>query len=105
ALLAPDVFKVDGKQYVVAQFADQSFVGRPGLIAGLNFRPAKPGEVITIYAIGCGPVTPPIPAGTIASGITALQNPPTYKFRAATKRSRAVVPPAVHKRGKLNDGA
>jgi uncharacterized protein (TIGR03437 family) len=84
ALLAPDSFKVNGKQYVVAQFADQVFVGPSGLIAGVPFRPAKPGDVITIYAIGCGPVTPATPAGTIASGATSLQNPPTFKVGGAT---------------------
>jgi uncharacterized protein (TIGR03437 family) len=84
ALLAPDAFKVNGKQYVVAQFADQTFVGPVGLIPGVPFRPAKPGEVVTIYAIGCGPVTPSTPAGTIAAGATALQNPPSYRFGSAT---------------------
>jgi uncharacterized protein (TIGR03437 family) len=84
ALLAPGAFIVDGKQYVVAQFQDQTYVGRTGLIGGLSFRPAKPGEVITIYAIGCGPVTPATPAGTIASGLTALQNPPTFRFGNTT---------------------
>jgi uncharacterized protein (TIGR03437 family) len=80
ALLAPGVFIVNGKQYVVAQFQDQTYVGPTGLIAGLSFRPAKPGEVITIYGIGCGPVTPATPAGTIAAGLTALQNPPAFRF-------------------------
>jgi uncharacterized protein (TIGR03437 family) len=84
ALLGHPAFKVNGTQYVVAQFADQTFVGKTGLIAGLNFRPAKPGEIITIYAVGCGPVTPPTPAGTIASGETSLQNPPVFKFGSAT---------------------
>lgn len=84
ALLAPDSFKIDGKQYVVAQYADLTFVGRTGLIPGLSFRPAKPGEIVSIYAIGCGPVNPATPAGTIASAATALQNPPTFKFGSAT---------------------
>jgi uncharacterized protein (TIGR03437 family) len=84
ALLAPGVFIVDGKQYVVAQFQDQTYVGRTGLIAGLSFRPAKPGEVITIYGIGCGPVTPATLAGTIAAGLTALQNPPAFRFGNTT---------------------
>jgi len=84
ALLAPGVFIVAGKQYVVAQFQDQTYVGSTGLVAGLSFRPAKPGEVVTIYAIGCGPVTPATPAGTIAAGLTALQNPPTFRFGNAT---------------------
>src|SRR5690242_10161772 len=47
-------------------------------------RPATAGDVITIYAVGCGPVTPATPAGTIASGATALQNPPTFKVGGTT---------------------
>jgi uncharacterized protein (TIGR03437 family) len=84
ALLAPGVFIVDGKQYVVAQFLDQTYVGSTGLVAGLSFRPAKPGDVVIIYAIGCGPVTPATPAGTIAAGLTTLQNTPTFRFGNAT---------------------
>jgi uncharacterized protein (TIGR03437 family) len=84
ALLAPGSFLVDGKQYIVAQFQDQTYVGRTGLIAGLNFRPVKSGETITIYAVGCGPVTPDTPAGTIASGLTALRSPPSFRFGNTT---------------------
>jgi uncharacterized protein (TIGR03437 family) len=75
ALLAPAQapFNVNGKQYVVAQLQDQSFTGIPS-------RPAKPGDVLTIYGIGFGPVTPPTPAGTIAAGITSLTNQVTFQF-------------------------
>ena len=38
-----------GKQFVVALFPDQAFVGKTGLIDGLTFRPAKAGDIITIY--------------------------------------------------------
>lgn len=84
ALLAPDAFKVGGKQYVVAQFADQSFVGPAGLIAGVPFRPAKPNEVVTIYGIGFGPVSPPMPSGTAAVGLTAIQPQPVMKIGGTT---------------------
>ena len=84
ALLAPDAFKVDGRQYVVAQFLDQVYVGRVGLIAGVPFRPAKPGETITIYGIGFGPVSPATTAGTIAAGQTAIQPQPVFKIGTAT---------------------
>ncbi|HTK76116.1 MAG TPA: choice-of-anchor V domain-containing protein, partial [Gemmataceae bacterium] len=84
ALLAPEAFKIDGKQYVVAQFADQAFVGRTGLIAGLNFRPAKPGEVVTIYGIGFGPVTPAVASGTVAAGLTAIQPQPVMRIGGTT---------------------
>jgi len=71
---------VGGKQYVVAQFSDLTFVGKTGLIAGLNFRPAKAGEVITIYAIGCGPVSQNVLPGEIAQGTTTLLSPLSFKF-------------------------
>jgi uncharacterized protein (TIGR03437 family) len=75
ALLAPNQapFSVNGKQYVVAQLQDQSFAGIPS-------RPAKPGDVLTIYGIGFGSVTPPTPAGTIAAGVTSLMNQVTFQL-------------------------
>jgi uncharacterized protein (TIGR03437 family) len=66
-------FNVDGKQYVVAQLLDQSYAGIPS-------RPAKPGDVLIIYGIGFGPVTPATPAGMIATGITNLTNTATFQF-------------------------
>lgn len=80
ALLAPPSFNVGGHQWIVAQFADQTFVGRPGLIDGLNFRPAQAGDIITIYGIGFGPVVPATPTGVVASGSTALVNMPNLRF-------------------------
>jgi uncharacterized protein (TIGR03437 family) len=84
ALLAPDAFKVGGKQYVVAQYADQTFVGPAGLIAGVPFRPAKPGEVVTIYGIGFGPVSPPMASGVPAAGLTAIQPVPVLRIGGTT---------------------
>jgi uncharacterized protein (TIGR03437 family) len=80
ALLAPPSFQVGGKQYVVAQFPDQTFVGPPGLIGGVNFRPAKVGDVVVIYGVGCGPVTPATPAGVIVPAVNSLQNKPNFRF-------------------------
>ena len=75
ALLAPAQapFNANGRQYVVAQLPDQSFAGIPS-------RPAKPTDVLTIYGIGFGPVTPATPAGTIAAGITTLTNKAAFQF-------------------------
>jgi uncharacterized protein (TIGR03437 family) len=97
ALLAPPSFNIDGRQWVVAQFSDLTFVGKNGLIAGVSFRPAKVGDTITIYAIGCGPVNPPTPAGTIASGKTDLQNPPQFRLGGvpATVTYSGLAPNAV----------
>jgi uncharacterized protein (TIGR03437 family) len=38
-------------------------------------RPAKPGETILLYGIGFGPVTPEVPAGTLAGSPTTLSTP------------------------------
>ncbi len=71
-ILAPASFVVSGKQYVVAQFADQTFAGRVGLIAGVNFRTPKPGDRLVIYGLGFGATTPAVPAGTIVGVSTDL---------------------------------
>lgn len=69
ALLAPAQapFMVNSRQYVVGQLPDQTFTGIPS-------HPAKSGDVLTIYGIGFGPVSPATPPGTIASGTTTLSN-------------------------------
>lgn len=82
ALLAPDSFNVGGKQYVVAVFQDGTgaFVGRTNLISGVKFRPAKAGEIVAVYGIGFGPVTPDIPAGVVANQENSLRTKPTFRF-------------------------
>lgn len=71
-ILAPGSFLVNGKQYVVAQFADGTFAGRVGLIAGVTFRTPKPGDTLVIYGLGFGTTTPAVPAGTIVGVSTDL---------------------------------
>jgi uncharacterized protein (TIGR03437 family) len=56
----------------VAQFSDGTYVLPTGAIAGVNSRPAKPGETIVIYGVGFGPVTPNIPAGEIVTEANQL---------------------------------
>ncbi len=73
-LLAPPQFSTEGRQYAVALASDGgTFVGLP--VGSPVGRPATPGEVITLYGIGFGPVVPSVPAGTIAAVLTTLQNP------------------------------
>jgi uncharacterized protein (TIGR03437 family) len=71
-LLAPASFKIGGKQYVVAQHSDGTYVLPVGAIAGVTSSPAKPGETVVIYGVGFGPVTPNIPAGEIATETNKL---------------------------------
>ncbi len=71
-LLAPAAFKIGSNQYVVAQLPDGTYVLPTGAIAGVNSRPAKPGETIVIYGVGFGSVTPNIPAGEIVTEANQL---------------------------------
>jgi uncharacterized protein (TIGR03437 family) len=73
-LLAPPSFAVSGKQYVVAMLPDGTYVLPTGAVPGLNSRPAKPNEVITVYGLGFGAVTPATPIGTISEKLDSLQN-------------------------------
>jgi len=75
ALLAPATapFMVGSRQYVVAQQTDLTFTGMPS-------HPAKAGDVLTIYGIGFGPVTPTTGAGVIATQATTLTNKVTFLF-------------------------
>jgi uncharacterized protein (TIGR03437 family) len=74
-LLAPASFNIGGDQYVVALLPDGAYVLPVGSIAGVNSRPAKPGETIVMYGIGFGAVTPNIPAGEIVKETNQLSAP------------------------------
>jgi len=75
-LLAPPSFIIGGKQYATALFTDgTTYVLPPGAIAGLPSRRAQPGDTITFYGVGFGPVTPGIPAGQITPETNALTLP------------------------------
>ena len=65
-LLAPSSFKIGGVQYVTALNSNNTYVLPSGAISGVNSQPAKAGDVITLYGIGFGAVTPNVPAGQIA---------------------------------------
>jgi serine/threonine-protein kinase len=69
-------FNVGGKQHVVALTPDFStFIGNPGMLQGVSFIRAKPGDNIAIYALGCGPTSPPTQAGVVAAQGSALALP------------------------------
>jgi uncharacterized protein (TIGR03437 family) len=81
AVLAPSSFNVGGKQYVAALFTDNvTFVGPANLISGVKFRPAKAGDIIIIYGIGFGPVSPANAAGVVTSQSNSLQTKPNFRF-------------------------
>ena len=87
-LLAPANFKIGGKQNVVAFFPDNTtYVLPPGSVPGLTSRRAMPGEVITLYGTGFGPVTPDIPAGQLVESANTLALPSQFSFGSAAAQS------------------
>jgi uncharacterized protein (TIGR03437 family) len=87
-LLAPASFIVGGKQYLAALFSDgTTFVAPPGAIAGVTSRPAKRGEIITIYGVGFGMVTPNIPAGQLVQQSNTVASPVTFSFAGTAAMS------------------
>ncbi|MBK5293688.1 MAG: hypothetical protein JJE04_18670, partial [Acidobacteriia bacterium] len=70
-----------------------TFVGRTGLIAGVNFRPAKAGDIIIAYALGCGPTSPASPAGQIVSGLNFLASPVEVRFGETVAQAQGFMEP------------
>jgi len=95
ALLTTPIFNAGGKQYVAALHADlTTFVGRANLIAGVPFRPAKPGDRIIIYAVGCGPTDPAAPPGQIVTGgLRRFSSPFTVRFGETIATSEGFMEP------------
>ncbi len=91
-MLAPPAFNVGGKQYVVAQHGDGSYVGG-GNIPGVPTTPAKPGETITFYGIGFGPAIDasgaflPL-AGQVIRSANTLVNQVQFLFGASREPGR-----------------
>ncbi|MGP8244783.1 MAG: IPT/TIG domain-containing protein [Bryobacteraceae bacterium] len=66
-LLATSSFVVNNRQYVQALFANSStYVLPPGTITGVTSQRPQPGQIITLYGVGFGPVIPVLAAGQIA---------------------------------------
>ena len=75
-ILAPSVFKLKAGQYAVALFPDgKTFVLPPGVTNAVPTARAKPGDTITFYGVGFGPVTPDSPAGQIVQELDTVQSP------------------------------
>ena len=78
-IYAPSQFVVGGKQYAGAVANDGvTFIVPPGAVSGITSQRANPGDRITFYGVGFGPVTPAIPAGQVvpvspANSLAGLQ--------------------------------
>jgi uncharacterized protein (TIGR03437 family) len=70
---SPAFLTLDGT-HVAALHLDYSLVGPPNLRPGAASTPAKPGEIIQVYAVGFGPANPPQPTGQQVAAATPLAN-------------------------------
>jgi len=78
------VMNATGKNPVVAVDAlTGEYIGAAGLIPGLTFRPAKPGDYLTIYGISFGPTSPAVAPGAASAGTAATTNAPSVTFGTA----------------------
>ena len=78
------VGNANGKNPVVAVDAlTGEYIGAAGLVPGLTFRPAKPGEYLVIYGISFGPTNPAVAPGAAAVGSAATTNAPSVTFGTA----------------------
>lgn len=81
AALSPSFFVFDGT-HVAATHADGSLLGPASLYPGAS-TPAKPGEIVALYANGFGPTTPPVSSGSV-SQVGALSSLPVIKIGGLT---------------------
>jgi uncharacterized protein (TIGR03437 family) len=71
-------------QFAVLQTPDfQTFIGPAGLIPGVSFRPARPGERIILFGVGFGSVDPAVPPGTITGVANRITRPVVIELVAS----------------------
>ena len=86
------VANANGKNPVVAVDAlTGEYIGAAGLIPGLTFRPAKPGDYLIVYGISFGPTSPAVAPGAAASGTAATTNAPSVTFGTANLSAASVL--------------
>jgi len=61
-----------------------AYVGASGLIPGLTFIPAKPGDVLTVYCISLGPTNPAVAHGLPSAGAAPTVSTPVVKMGTST---------------------
>ncbi len=80
--LAPAFFTLNGRS-VAAQFTGTAnIVADPSVVP--NAKPAKPGDLVTLYGTGFGATDPAFPAGAIASGLPKVTTAYTITIGGAT---------------------
>lgn len=80
---APAFFLIGKTSTVAAQFAGSAnIVANPNDVTG--GKPAKPGDLITLYATGLGPTNPSVRAGDLATGVARITTPITVTLGTVT---------------------
>jgi uncharacterized protein (TIGR03437 family) len=80
---APAFFLFLPSSSIAAQFAGTAdVVAQPSVVPGA--RPARPGDLVTLYGTGFGDTNPAVVAGQLATGITPLTNPITVTIGSVT---------------------
>jgi uncharacterized protein (TIGR03437 family) len=66
-------FSSGATSYVAATYEDGTIAGKSGLFgSSVSTRPAKPGDVISLWGTGFGPTAPTVPVGVLFSGAAPL---------------------------------
>jgi len=73
-MLAPSSTNIGGTQYAAAFFPDGTLVLPEGALPCTASHRARPGDLITFYGVGFGPVSPAIPAGEIVQQTNTLNS-------------------------------
>jgi uncharacterized protein (TIGR03437 family) len=72
--LAPAFFVFSGSTSIATRLAGSAqIIANPAQVPGA--RPARPGEIVSLYATGFGDTNPQVAAGQLASGQASLTNP------------------------------
>ena len=75
------VFVLWKEDSIVPLFPDGATFALPtNALPGVPSRPAQPGDVLTIYGVGFGPVTGGFTAGTIVTAANSLNTPVQFFF-------------------------
>jgi uncharacterized protein (TIGR03437 family) len=98
-IYAPSLLNMGGKQYAGAFLPNGAWALPSSAVSGLTSQPAAPGNVITLYGVGFGTVTPAVPAGQLApaSEQTSLAAPVQVLFGTtpATLQYQGLTPGSV----------
>ena len=81
---APPIFNINGKQYLGAILPDGKYALPANSVAGIESRPARPGEILVAYGTGFGTVNPPVIAGQIVTQPNSLDLPLSIQFGGAS---------------------